>query len=303
MSTWEKGFINHIDETFESIMGKALRSESLYPKPKTEAASAEEPKPQASGGGKNGSQNKRKQGQSKVGQKKSKKDVECFSCGKKVHYAKDCRAKTADNKCFNCGQVGHHKDKCLQPRQMVKAYALNAIPSSSNSPTAAEKGKNVVIQGMLSVYDVPVRVLFDTGASSSFISSDLVDRLGLEPEIVDRPLVVTNPIGGSTSLCMICRNVVLSSHGCMFVCDCFVLGFTVFGIILGVDWLQRYGVVVDCEGFLVTVRADDGRREVFGGLPSNGVMVSFLNSLDIPHDELSNVLILSEYPDIFEGVT
>ena len=122
---------------------------------------------------------------------------------------------------------------------------------------------------MLSVYDVLVRVLFDTGASRSFISSDLVDRLGLEPEIVDIPLVVTNPIGGSTSLSMICRNVVLSSHGCMFVCDCFVLGFT-FGIILGFDWLQRYGVVVDCEGFLVIVRANDGRSVVFGGLPSDG---------------------------------
>ena len=202
--------------------------------------------------------------------------------------------------------MGHHKDKCLQPpkeKKMVKAYALNAIPSSSNAPTAAEKGKNIVIQGILSVYDVPVRVLFDTGASSSFISSDLVDRLGLEPEIVDRPLVVMNPIGGSTSLSMIYRNVVLSSHGCMSVCDCFVLGFTGFGIILGVDWLQRYGVVVDCEGLLVTARADDGRRIVFGGLPSKGVLASFLNSLDIPHSELSGLPVVGQYPDVFEEVT
>ena len=105
----------------------------------------------------------------------------------------------------------------------MKACAIDAVPSSSNAPTAAEKGKNVVIQGMLSIYDIPVRVLFDTGASRSFISSDLVDRLGLEPEIVDRPLVVTNPIGGSTSLSMIFHNVFLSSHGCMFACDCFGL--------------------------------------------------------------------------------
>ena len=69
---------------------------------------------------------------------------------------------------------------------------------------------------------------------------------------------------------------------CLFVIALFwaILGFD---IILGVDWLQRYGVVVDCEGFLVTARADDGQRVVFGGLPSDGVMASFLNSLDIPH--------------------
>ena len=103
--------INHIDETFESIVGKALRSESLYPKSKTEVASAEGLKPQAGGGGKNNTQNKRKQNQTKDGQKKSKKDVECFSCGKKGHYAKECRAKPADRKCCNYGQVGHHKDK------------------------------------------------------------------------------------------------------------------------------------------------------------------------------------------------
>ena len=88
---------------------------------------------------------------------------------------------------------------------------------------------------MLSVYVVPVRVLFDTGASSSFISSDLVDRLGLEPEIVDRPLIVMNPIGGLTNLSMICRNVVLSSHGCMFVIALFwaLLGLALFSESIG----------------------------------------------------------------------
>ena len=61
--------------------------------------------------------------------------------------------------------------------------------------------------------------------------------------------------------------------------------------------------MVDCEGFLVTVIADDGRRIVFGGLPSDGVMDSFLNSLDIPHDELLDVPIAGEYPYIFGEVT
>ena len=72
---------------------------------------------------------------------------------------------------------------------------------------------------------------------------------------------------------------------------------------MGVDWLQRYGVVVDCEGFLVTVRADDGRRIEFGSLPSDGVMASFINSLDIPHDELSDVPVVGQYSDVFEEVT
>ena len=151
--------INHIDETFDSIVGKALRSESLYPKPRIEVAiaSAEELKPQASGGGKENPQSKRKQNQAQAKdgpKKKSREDSGCFSCGKKGHYARDCREKPGERKCFNCGQAGHHKNECPQPpreKQIVKAYAINAVPSSSNAPTAAEKGKGVVIRGMLSI--------------------------------------------------------------------------------------------------------------------------------------------------------
>lgn len=121
----------------------------------------------------------------------------------------------------------------------------------------------------------------------------------MEPEIVDKPLVVTNLISDSTSICKICHNFVSSSHGCIFTCNCFVLAFTRFGIILGVR-LQIYGVVVDCEGSLATIRADDVRRVVLGCLPIDGVMASFLNSLNILRDDLSDIPITGEYPDIFE---
>ena len=42
---------------------------------------------------------------------------------------------------------------------------------------------------------------------------------------------------------------------------------------------------------------------MFGSLPSDGVMASFVNSLDIPQDELSDVPVVGQYPDVFEEVT
>ena len=87
---------------------------------------------------------------------------------------------------------------------------------------------------------------------------------------------------------------------CLFVIALF---WALLGMVLGVDWLQRYGVVIDCEGFLVTARSDDGQRVVFGGRPSDGVMASFLNSFDIPQGELSSLPVVGQYPDVFEEVT
>lgn len=120
--------------------------------------------------------------------------------------------------------------------QVVPTYALNAIPSSSPAPAAKEKGKGInILEVMLLVQDIPVRVLFDRGASRSFISNNLIGRLGLQPVLVDRPLVVSNPVGGSASIKMICLGVELSSHDKRFVCDLFVPGFEGYGIILGMD--------------------------------------------------------------------
>ena len=117
----------------------------------------------------------------------------------------------------------------------MAGYALKAIPSSSVVPTAAEHGKNIIMEGMLSVNHVPVRVLFDTGASRSFISSDLVSRLSLEPEIVSDSLVVYNPVGGSANLSTVCLGIELASQDYEFVCDLFSLGFMGYDIILGMD--------------------------------------------------------------------
>ena len=49
----------------------------------------------------------------------------------------------------------------------------------------------------------PIHTLFDSGASHSFISSDLVESLHLSTSLVDDPVCVSNPIGGSAYLSVV----------------------------------------------------------------------------------------------------
>lgn len=41
----------------------------------------------------------------------------------------------------------------------------------------AEKGKNVILEGMVLISDISIKELFDTNVTYSFITKDLVDRL------------------------------------------------------------------------------------------------------------------------------
>ena len=114
-------------------------------------------------------------------------------------------------------------------------------------PPLQERGRTISVESLVFLFDHPVRTLFDSGASHSFISTSLVETLHLDTSIFTDPLVVSNPIGGSTHLSMDCRDLRLSILGVGFECNAFVLGFMGYGLILGMDWLARYGAILDCE--------------------------------------------------------
>ena len=63
-----------------------------------------------------------------------------------------------------------------------------------------ERGRKVSVESLVYLFDYPVRTLFDYGTSHSFISTALVESLHLDTSLVEDPLVVSNPIGGSTYL-------------------------------------------------------------------------------------------------------
>ena len=98
-----------------------------------------------------------------------------------------------------------------------------------------EQGRNVSVESLVYLFDRPVCTLFDSGASHSFISTALVETLHLNTSIIQDPLVVSNPIGGSAYLSMICLDLEIYILSVGFRCDAYVLGFTGYGLILGMD--------------------------------------------------------------------
>ena len=129
------------------------------------------------------------------------------------------------------------------------------------SPT--EPVEQPVIQGTFLLSRLWARVLFDFGASHSFIAASVVIELGLEVEALEEPLYVSSPLGIRARIGMICRGCELEISRILLTLDLRVMDMSEFDVILGMDWLKAYRVVIDCERRRVTAYTQDGTRVTF----------------------------------------
>ena len=108
-------------------------------------------------------------------------------------------------------------------------------------------------------------MLFDYGASHSFIVASVVIELGLEVKALEEPLYGSSPLGIRVRIGMICRGCELEISGILLTVDLRVMDMSEFDAIIGMDWLTAYRVVIDCECRRVTAYTQDGTRVVFQG--------------------------------------
>ena len=103
-----------------------------------------------------------------------------------------------------------------------------------------------------------VRILFDYGASHSFIATSCVKELGLEVETLEKPLHVSSTLGARVRVYMICRGCELEISGILLTVDLRVMDMSEFDVILRMDWLTAHRVVIDCDRRRVIAYTRDG---------------------------------------------
>ena len=158
-------------------------------------------------------------------------------------------------------------------------------------------------------------MLFDYGASHSFIVASVVIELGLEVEALDEPLYVSSPLGIRARIGMICCGGELEISGTLLTVDLRIMDMSEFDVILGMDWLTAYRVVIDCERRRVTAYTQDGTRVVFQGDKHNifpqtvyesrcqGQLAGWLASLTLEDEvrlDLDLPRVVCKYEDVFQ---
>ena len=83
-------------------------------------------------------------------------------------------------------------------------------------------------------------MLFDSGASHSFIVALCMKELGLDDETLEKPLYVNSPLGTRVSVDLICRDCELEISGILLTMDLRVMDMSEFDAILGMNWLTAH---------------------------------------------------------------
>ncbi|XP_057246760.1 uncharacterized protein LOC130589511 [Beta vulgaris subsp. vulgaris] len=119
---------------------------------------------------------------------------------------------------------------------------------------------DTVITGTFSIHSLPVHVLFDSGASHSFISPLFAKNLNLQPSCDFSSLSVALPTGETVRCRVMYRNCPIVLGKVEFLVDLVEFELSEFDVILGMNWLTKYEADINCVKQSVTLKAPDGRR-------------------------------------------
>ena len=106
-------------------------------------------------------------------------------------------------------------------------------------------GAPEVMMGTFNINSIPANVLFDSGASHSFISQAFV-RTHSIPLIAMKTQMLVNSPGGSTPAAHCCPSASLTLRGVDFTVSPIVLRTFGIDVILGMDWMKEHRAVIQC---------------------------------------------------------
>ena len=101
--------------------------------------------------------------------------------------------------------------------------------------------------GSFSVNDISATILFDSGATRSFVSLALSKRFSRAPGELDCPLEVEIAADRTVRVARVHRGCSLQLFDEQFPVDLVPIPLRGNKVIVGMDWLSPNGAVIDCE--------------------------------------------------------
>ncbi|XP_047953094.1 uncharacterized protein LOC125198889 [Salvia hispanica] len=261
--------------------------------------------------------------------------LKCYNCGGNGHYLRECPSRTRgsgsrrNDSGFRQPARGSQNEprgnrdpssrQQQPPHQRLpppaRAYALEQ--KKPNNEEGEREKKNLT--GMGEILNTPVVVLFDTGASHSFISDLCVRTLGLPVRVTEHKMIVSSPVAGTVELSRTCSNVEIVLGELKLVArDLRILPMRDTDVILGMDWLAANFTTIRCKERQISLQAPGREPIVYHGISMNRrtaiisalqatamikkgrpAYLVYLHGDEKDERKVEDVAVVREFPDVF----
>jgi hypothetical protein len=152
-----------------------------------------------------------------------------------------------------------------------------------------------VMTSTFSILNYPVVILFDSGASHSFISTKFSTKCQLPFHHASGAFMIATP-GGKVATYQLTRQVPIKLGSSIFRTTLLIMGLESVDILLGTDWLTRHHALIDVAARAIEIHSPScGELTLY--LPNQGCTHSC--ALTMVESPLEKIPVVCEYPDVF----
>ncbi|KAM6576973.1 hypothetical protein CsatB_028810 [Cannabis sativa] len=175
----------------------------------------------------------------------------CRTCNRK--HLGECKMKSGV--CYNCGQPRHLKKNCPKGQKKENQVAQARVFALTRGEAATS---NTVVSGQVSIYGLPCNVLFDFGATHSYIATRIIDSIDKPCDLLRCGIVTELPSGETMLSTRRMREVPIIIKSKELMGNLIELEIKEYDVILRMDWLSSHGAIINCRKKLVVFETKAG---------------------------------------------